>query len=195
MADDARVPRHGDKGLRRRRELLEAVIRLVERGGLEAVSYRAVAVEAGVPAASISYYFDGLEAMVDEALEDFVANQIERLEALELGPGRMSADELAAAVVAALWDQRAGVRAQFALYLAGEERPALRGAARRCVASYERLAHQTLSAAGIAGAEALAPVVVALIDGMALRRPSLGREEAERQTVAALLALVASSRR
>lgn len=163
---------------------------------MEAVSYRAIAREAQVTAASISYYFDGLDALVDEALECFAAEQVTRLEALELATTELTDEQISSIVVSALWDQRAGVRAQFALYLAAEDRPGLRGAALRCIASYDHLAQQTLVAAGIpqSRARALAPVVVALIDGMALRRPSLGREETQRRTVEALLLLTAQAR-
>ncbi|WP_224390975.1 TetR family transcriptional regulator [Pseudonocardia sp. ICBG1293] len=44
------------RGDRRRRELIEATLRLVGAGGVAAVSQRAVAAEAGVPPSSVFYY-------------------------------------------------------------------------------------------------------------------------------------------
>ena len=76
------------------------------------------------------------------------------------------------------------------MYLAAEDSSRLADISRRCVALYEDLAVRGLTLAGIPDADRLGPAVVALLDGMALRRPSLGRQESQRRTVDALLRLV-----
>jgi len=43
-------------------------VRLIGRGGVEAVEHRAVAAEAGVPRGSTTYYFDSKADMVAQAL-------------------------------------------------------------------------------------------------------------------------------
>ena len=57
------------RGEARRRELLEATLRVVGRGGVGAVTHRVVAREAGVPLGSTTYYFKTKEEMVAQALE------------------------------------------------------------------------------------------------------------------------------
>lgn len=52
------------KGHRRRRELVEATVRVIGRAGVPGVSQRVVAAEAGVPASTVTYYF----ATVDDLL-------------------------------------------------------------------------------------------------------------------------------
>jgi len=53
--------------VQRRRALLEATLRVMRRGGLRAVSHRAVAAEAGLPLAATTYYFRSLDDLITEA--------------------------------------------------------------------------------------------------------------------------------
>jgi AcrR family transcriptional regulator len=62
------MPRQVDHE-RRRHELAEAVWRLAARGGLEDVTLRHVAAEAGVPARQLQYYFGTRERLLLGALE------------------------------------------------------------------------------------------------------------------------------
>jgi len=54
-------------GQLRRREILEATLRILRRDGLRAVSHRTVAAEAQVPLASTTYYFRDLEDLIAES--------------------------------------------------------------------------------------------------------------------------------
>lgn len=54
-------------GRQRRRDILEAALRIMRRDGLRAVSHRLVAAEAGVPLASTTYYFRDLEDLITES--------------------------------------------------------------------------------------------------------------------------------
>src|SRR6185503_11289671 len=59
----------GKRSSSRRAGILEATLRVIAGRGVDGVTHRAVALEAGVPAASTTYYFDSKEALVEEALE------------------------------------------------------------------------------------------------------------------------------
>jgi AcrR family transcriptional regulator len=81
------MPRHVDHDERRHR-LAEAVWRLAARGGLEDVTLRHVAAEAGVPARQLQYYFGTREHLLLGALE-ILNSDAERRAAQrmsELGP-------------------------------------------------------------------------------------------------------------
>jgi DNA-binding transcriptional regulator YbjK len=54
-------------GRHRRLQILEATLRIIRRGGLRAISHRAVAAEASVPLAATTYYFRDLEDLITES--------------------------------------------------------------------------------------------------------------------------------
>ena len=64
-------PVRREGGRRRRREILQAVLRLIARDGIRAVRHRAVAEEAGVPLAATTYYFTDLAQLLRQAFELF----------------------------------------------------------------------------------------------------------------------------
>lgn len=67
------MPRHADPD-QRRRQIAEAVWRLGARGGLEQVTLRQVAAEAGVSARLLQYYFGNRQHLLVGALEIFNAD-------------------------------------------------------------------------------------------------------------------------
>src|SRR3954452_11766672 len=78
----------------RRREILEATLRVIGESGVNSVTHRAVAQEADVALASTTYYFDSKSALVEEALELIVARSIEYVREYTTCPERISRDEL-----------------------------------------------------------------------------------------------------
>ncbi len=56
------------RGERRKAEIIEATLRVVERDGADGVTHRSVAREAGVPPGLITYYFASLEEVLVAAL-------------------------------------------------------------------------------------------------------------------------------
>ncbi len=68
------------RGVQKKRELLQAVLRLVAREGVRAVTHRAVAAEAETSLRSTTYYFATKEDMIREAFRFFVARSLERVE-------------------------------------------------------------------------------------------------------------------
>jgi len=73
------------RGEQRRRDLLEAVIRLIAREGVAAVTHRAVAAEAGVTHRLTTYYFRTKENMLKEAFRHLAAESLERARAASAG--------------------------------------------------------------------------------------------------------------
>ncbi|MCP5060726.1 MAG: TetR/AcrR family transcriptional regulator [bacterium] len=63
-------------GVQRRQELLEAVLRIVARDGVAAVTHRAVAAEAEAPLRATTYYFATKEDMIRDAFRFFAEQSI-----------------------------------------------------------------------------------------------------------------------
>src|SRR3954467_8683342 len=56
------------RGEKRRTELIEATLRIIERNGVAGVTHRTVAAEAGVPTTSTTYHFSSLDDLLIAAL-------------------------------------------------------------------------------------------------------------------------------
>jgi len=67
----------------RRRGILDAALRVISAGGVDAVTHRRVATEAEVPLGSITYYFASREELVREAFRHYLAEVIVALTSLE----------------------------------------------------------------------------------------------------------------
>lgn len=80
----------------RRRAILQAALRVVAAGGVEAVTHRRVAAEAGVPLGSTTYYFASREDLLREAFRHHAAMVLVAIDALaEAMPMRTAADLVA----------------------------------------------------------------------------------------------------
>ena len=160
------------RGEERRKGILHATLELIERHGVEAVTHRAVGEASGVPLGSVTYYFPTKDALLREALECWVAEEVERLEGLAAAIEReqLSAEEGAARWADLLRGNDPRQVAQFELYLQAARRPELRSAVAEAFAAYERVAAAALRAVGLDDAESAAPLFVAVADGMGLRR-------------------------
>lgn len=160
------------RGEARRRDILVATLALVRRGGIAAVTSRAVAREAGVPLGSLSYYFAGRDDLLEQALLLHVDEEVARLRAIsdELdGDDAPDPEQAARAFMAVLREGDLATIAQFELYLEAGRNPALRRAAARCFAAYDEVVAAALAAAGLPDPESAAPLFVAFADGLGLR--------------------------
>ena len=72
------------RGREREEKLLDALLRIVAREGLSAVSHRSVAEEAEIPTGSVSYYFPKRTDLVRGAFSHLARKQLERIEAIEV---------------------------------------------------------------------------------------------------------------
>lgn len=161
------------RGEARRRDILVATLALVRSGGIAAVTSRAVAKEAGVPLGSLSYYFNGKDDLLEQALLLHVDEEVARLRTIsdalaaedDVDPGFA-----AQAFTELLREGDLATIAQFELYLEAGRNPALRAAAARCFAAYEEVVAATLGAIGMPSPERVAPLFVAFADGLGLRQ-------------------------
>jgi AcrR family transcriptional regulator len=95
----------------RRRQLIEAAVRVMQRDGVGHVTTRAIASEAGAPLASIHYTFGAKEDILRAAFEHVIGELLAELEAA-ISPGRgMSAAVTAvfARIAQLLDDPRFGI--------------------------------------------------------------------------------------
>ncbi len=90
------------RGAARREALLDAVLRVVAEVGVDAVTHRRVAEEAGLPLASTTYWFESKEHLLTAALESAAERDIERLRAFLHESPEVAADPLGLVVGAIL---------------------------------------------------------------------------------------------
>ncbi|MFD4356503.1 TetR/AcrR family transcriptional regulator [Nocardia sp. NPDC058519] len=127
------------KGERRKKELIEATLRVVARDGVAGVSHRAVAKEAGQPPTSAAYHFTTIDDLLTAALTSCMDQDAERIRQLTeaSGGGAEGVRALAAMMVAALADTM-HLQAEFELYLLAACRPELRDPPLRWLGAIER---------------------------------------------------------
>ena len=190
--------RRDPRGELRRAELLEAAIHLIGAHGLDAVTHRAVAAEAGVPAASTSYYFRSKDELIDEALGALATREIEllRLRREALGDRAADLEETTEALSAWIEEQlteegRVAMLAQYQLQLEAARRPAARDLLAAWKDGTDDLAETAMRSLGATDVRTAGILLVCAIDGLRLRLLASGHEpltpEQLRAVVRALL--------
>lgn len=167
-------PRRNARGEAKLRDILDAALRVVGERGVSGVTHRAVGNAAGISSGLVTYYFASVDELLEATLRAFVDEESDRLRAATktLADADPEADHasIVGAVLQALGTDPAYQIAQFELYLEAARRPALRDAARACIAAYGELAEQTFVQLGSPRASEGARTLVALLDGLALHR-------------------------
>lgn len=117
------------RGEKKRRSIVEATLRVIEREGVVGVTHRSVAREAGVPTTAPTYYF----ASIDDLLIATLLWVAEELcdDMLQIVASGGTAREIAASLARAVNENRARTLAEYELYLLAGRRPELKAAARR----------------------------------------------------------------
>lgn len=169
--------RRDRRGERRRAELLEAAIRLIGAQGIEAVTHRAVAAEAGVAAASTSYYFRSKDELIHDALRTLAEREVERLRERRAALGDEAQSSLDAVVEAlAAWiEEQLGppgsiaLLAQYHLQLEAARRPEARTILEAWKDGTDELAATAMAALGARDVHAAGILLVCAIDGLRLR--------------------------
>lgn len=161
-----------------RAAIVDATIAIIGEGGVAAVTHRAVAERAEVSLSSTTYHFASKEAIVDEALREVAAREIERVgsglrELRALGPAGPEA--FARAIVDWLAEQlegdgRLAVRAGYHLQLEAVERPALTPILIEWAIGVQRLAEEALRLAGSPSPRTDARILATAIDGLRLEQ-------------------------
>lgn len=112
------------KGAQRRRLLVEATMRVIERDGAGSVSQRRVAAEAEVPPSAVTYYYDSVDDLLVATLTRVNDSYVELVGAL--GAGDEGLAELARLIAPADEKTRAHLVAECELFLMAARRPAMR---------------------------------------------------------------------
>ena len=117
------------RGEKKRRAIVEATLRVIEREGVAGVTHRSVAREAGVPTTSPTYYF----ATLDDLLIATLVWSAEELcdDMLKIVASGGTAREIAQSLARAVTENRCRTLAEYELYLLAGRRPELKPAARR----------------------------------------------------------------
>jgi TetR/AcrR family transcriptional regulator, regulator of biofilm formation and stress response len=154
----------------RRREILEATLRVIGEGGVKSVTHRAVAQEANVALASTTYYFDSKGALIEEALELAIARSIEAVRRFTTCPPEISLEELIDRVVGfadqQINDPNAFLLAQYELMLEAGREEYLRPLARRWTIAYMDGFERMVGSAGLP--EQATEVITNFVEGALL---------------------------
>ncbi|MFJ8076665.1 TetR/AcrR family transcriptional regulator [Streptomyces sp. NPDC096176] len=161
-----------------RQRIIEAVLLIIGRDGVAAVTNRRIAKEAGVSLGSVTYHFETQHELLRESLLHFVRDETRRFTELADGCRREGIDIAGAAALAGQVAGGIGFDnghiATFELYVEAGRDERLREAAAEAFAAYDRLAVEILTGLGVPGAERLATTTVALVMGLQLRRLATG---------------------
>jgi DNA-binding transcriptional regulator YbjK len=177
---------HRASGQARRAALLEAAIEVIAQRGVAGATHRSIAARAGMPTSTTSYFFASLEDLLAAALQVVGERIVARVDAVtaSVADAQLSPQEAIDRFVdAVMAEPEPDTVAQFEIYLECRRRPQLRDTAHQIMASIERGAETSLRALGIADAGERAPVVVALLDGLALHRHARPRGASDRRHV------------
>jgi AcrR family transcriptional regulator len=147
--------------------LCEALARIVARDGLDGVTFRSVAAEAGVTHGLASYHFGNRETMIVEALTWATRDSI----ALgRLGEDAATLEQFAADVPALMAEQPQEAVFQFQLALEAQRRPELLAQVQATYDEYISEVRGTLARLGLADDEPLARLAFAAIDGLSMQQ-------------------------
>src|SRR3954454_8622680 len=178
--------RRDRRGEQRRGELLDAAIHLIGAHGLDAVTHRAVAAEAGVPAASTSYYFRSKDDLIDEALRALAEREIALLRARRDALGELVADLDTTVGALAAWIEeqltesgRVAMLAQYQLQLEAARRPEAREILAAWKDGTDDLSETAMRSLGAPDVRTSGILLVCAIDGLRLRLLASGHAPLE----------------
>ncbi len=174
-----------------RDRILRAVLDLIAEHGIGGLSHRQIAAQAGVSLGTLSYHFPDRVGLLRESLRLFASDEVARIEAVGHGlrSGEHGLEDLGGLVVRAMAGAAdvTHVVAQFELYLHVTRDADLRDAVIECQRAYDTLAEEALRLIGVHDPAGIAPLVVSMVDGLALRRVLTGEESSAMLTRAFLL--------
>lgn len=183
--------RHRPSAQARRDALLRATVEVAAERGTGGITHRAVTEKAGLPLATVSYFFDSIVELAIEALRVFTAADAAQLTALadDLARQGRSADDIARAFGAATAPTHPETLALFEAYLGAARSPQLRPAVSQALRASRRVAEEAARAAGAPDPSTPAAACVALLHGLALHQLATPDEVAPHAAYRALRAL------
>ena len=131
VQDSGAKRKRGPGDPERRERIAEAAISVARKYGLDAVTHRRVAAEAGVPLGSTTYYFRTIDDLLSVAIDKAAQRSLEHIRCweTELAADVDLSDALAGYVMDALGEGRDSTVLEYNLYAMANFRPALRTAA------------------------------------------------------------------
>jgi DNA-binding transcriptional regulator YbjK len=152
--------------------ILEAALRVIDRRGVDGLTHRAVAAEAGVSLASTTYHFASKQALVEEALGLVTDRSLALVTRHTDGEEPLTTTELAARLealtVAQLAEADAPLIAQYELLLEAGRRPGLRPLAERWDTAYTAALRGLVGRASIPQPDEATAILVAALEGALL---------------------------
>jgi TetR/AcrR family transcriptional regulator, regulator of biofilm formation and stress response len=184
------------KTTERERPMMEATLRIIGRAGLDSVTHRAVASEAGMSLGAVTHHFATRDALVDAALRFAVSREVNRLRALALSLQSKALD--AEAWIESLVDWYAKeLQTQAETHIACYEAflAAARSARHRSIVvewfeTWRQSAELALRAAGSSDPPRHAELFVSTLIGMVLQQLAAPRRSFRKDAKASLLELV-----
>ncbi|WP_349269686.1 TetR family transcriptional regulator [Mycolicibacterium parafortuitum] len=172
---------HRASTLERRDALIEAAIALTGEKGPAALTHRSVAARAGVPPATVAYFFESLDELRVAAMRRTTDDAVTQLATVRdrVDPVSRHVDDLVDRALEVLFAEPEARRiAQYETYLEAARRPELRPDVSGAIQSYEDFVKTTLIALGHTAPVAAqrAKVAVALVDGFMLQRLAARRD-------------------
>jgi DNA-binding transcriptional regulator YbjK len=180
----------------RDRPLMEATLRVIGRDGLDGVTHRAVAAEAGMSLGAVTHHFKTRDVLVDAALRHALAREVGRLRtfALSLQSSAFDLDVWIDALVdwyARELKNEAEIHiACYEAFLAAARSPRHRAVVEEWFETWRQSAELALRAAGSSEPRRHAELFVASLIGVLLQQLAMPRRGFRQETKAALLALV-----
>lgn len=176
--------------------ILAAALRVIGRAGLDGVTHRRVAAEAGVSLGAVAHHFPARDALVEAALRFAVGRELERLRSFALHLQTKAFDRarwidaLVAFYARELATDTETHVACYEAFLAAARDPRYRAIVGEWFATYTRSAELALRAAGSRDPAAHAHLVVSAVLGLVLQQLATPRRGFQRSARAQLRALV-----
>jgi AcrR family transcriptional regulator len=146
--------------------LLRATISTVANGGLRALTYRAVAAEAGVSHGLVRHHFGSRDRLIAEAMDFAIAESLRESNMLNTG---LTAEEFAAGIESLAERQTEIQVFQYELLLESRRRPELREFADRHYTAYREAILRQLHRLG-ADHEGLGDLIWFALDGIVFKQ-------------------------
>jgi DNA-binding transcriptional regulator YbjK len=175
---------------------MEATLRIIGRTGLDGVTHRAVAAEAGMSVGAVTHHFETRDVLVEAALRFALTREMNRLRALALSLQSKAFDVKAWVEALVSWYSRE-LKTEAETHIACYEAflAAARSARHRPIVvewfeTWRQSAELALRAAGSSAPRRHADLFVSALIGILLQQLAVPRRNFRQETKAALLELV-----
>lgn len=185
-----------DKAGRRERPLMEATLRIIGRRGIDGVTHRAVAAEAGTSVGAVTHHFATRDSLVDNALRFALTREVSRLRALAFSLQNKAFDldawieELTGWYSQELKTQPEAHIACYEAFLAAARSERHRPVVAEWFATWRQSAELALRAAGSSEPQLHATLFVSALNGILLQQLATPRRGFRQETNKALSKLV-----